>query len=101
MGKRAFLLSPITYYSSRLLVCERIDDDVDAKACIVLGGKAFVRPIVVPFAAVVFVGVEDSNAPIYFHGFQVIVNKVVAPAVQFVRRGGRPFLEFEESAVKR
>src|SRR5215210_4987213 len=82
-------------------MCQRVDDDIDAEACIVLDGESLVRPVVVPFAAVILVGVEDSDAPVNLYRLQVIVNDVVAPAVQLVRCRGRTVLELEEGAVER
>ncbi len=94
----SLVYATIDYYP---LVRQSVDDDVDAEACVVFGGEAFVFPVVVPFAAVVFVGIKNGDALIYVYSAQIVVNDVVAPAVEFVGSHGRAVGEFEERVVKR
>src|SRR5687767_3228626 len=79
---------------------EGIHDDVDAKARIVDSREALVIGVVVPFRAVVLVAVENSDPVAMKHGFQVLVNEVVAPAIQLMTGRRWSFLELEERAVQ-
>ncbi len=74
--------------SDFFLMCQSVNGDVDAETCVVFSGEAFVFPIVIPFAAVIFVGIKHSDAMIYINSAQVIVNDVVAPTIVFVVGGG-------------
>src|SRR5690606_7340009 len=78
-----------------------VDHDVYAEPGIVLGQEALVAEVVVPFAAVVLVAVEDRDAAVDLDCLEVVVDQVVAPAVQLQARGWRPVLEREERAVER
>ncbi|MDB5242415.1 MAG: hypothetical protein JWP57_3040 [Spirosoma sp.] len=83
-----------------LLSGKRVGYDVDPKLGIVFGQKAFIPEVVIPFAAVVFVAIENANSTIHHNGFEVVMHEVVAPAVQLERRGRRPFGKFEKAGVE-
>src|SRR2546423_15446184 len=86
--RRMLFSSLITHHC--FSVCKGIDDYVDAEARVIAGEKALVAPVVVPFAAVVFVRVEHSYAVVNLYGLKILVHHVVAPDVQLVRSGWRP-----------
>ncbi|EEF93703.1 hypothetical protein CATMIT_01664, partial [Catenibacterium mitsuokai DSM 15897] len=79
---------------------QRIHHDVDPELGVVLGQEALVAPVVVPFAAVVLVAVQQPEAPVDLDAFKVIVDQIVAPAVEFETGRRRP-VEDEEAAVDR
>ena len=76
-----FLLLPSSLLPS--LSRQRIHDNVNAKPRIINGQKPFVAKIVVPFAAVILVAVQDADFAVDSDRFEVIVHEVVASAVQF------------------
>src|SRR5690554_254947 len=80
---------------------QRVDDDVDRELRVVLGQEALVAPVVVPFAAIVLVAVEHPEAAVDPDALEVIVDQVVAPAVELVAGGGRAVGEAEEAVVQR
>lgn len=51
-----------------------IDNDVYGKLGVVLGQKSLVAEIVVPFAAIILVAVEQANFVIDRNGFKVVVH---------------------------
>ena len=77
-----------------------VEDDIDAEFGIVFGEESLIAEVVIPFAAIIFVAIEYADAAIDGNGLQVIVNEVVAPAVEFEAGIGRAFFEMEEAAVE-
>src|SRR5690606_6770437 len=67
---------------------QRVDDDVHRELRVVLGQEALVAPVVVPFAAVVLVAVEHAQATVHLDALEVVVDEVVAPAVELVAGRG-------------
>ena len=78
---------------------QRVQQNIDAEFGVVFGQEAFVAEVVVPLAAVVFVGVKHAEAAVDFDAFQVVVYQVVAPAVQLEGSGRRAIGELEELRV--
>src|SRR5512145_1668535 len=78
----------------------RVHNDVDRKARIVVALKTFVPPVVVPFAAVILVGVQHAEAAAMFDAAQIVVDEIVAPPVQLVRRLRRSIGEAEERVIE-
>ena len=67
----------------------RIHDEVDGELRVVLALESLVAPVVVPLAAVVLVAVEHAEPAAVLEPAQVVVDDLVAPAVQLVRRRRR------------
>src|SRR5436190_3482156 len=76
---------------------QRVQHDVHRELRVVLGEEALVAPVVVPFAAVVLVAVEEPEAAVDLDALEVVVHEVVAPAVQ-LERGRRRTVELEIAA---
>src|SRR3546814_17347582 len=65
-----------------------------------LGQPALVAPVVIPFAAIILVAVQHPEAAIDMDAFEVIVDEVVAPAVE-LETGGWWAIEGKKAAVDR
>lgn len=76
---------------------ESIHDDVHSKFCVVFCKKALVSKVVVPFAAIVFVAVEEANPVIEEQGLKVIMDQIISPAIQFKAGIWRSFFEMKEA----
>lgn len=60
---------------------QRIHHDIDPEPCVINCQESFVAEVVIPFAAVIFVAVQYPDPAVDDNCFQIIVHKVVAPAV--------------------
>src|SRR5436853_6509287 len=78
----------------------RVDGDIDGEFGIVVAQEAFVPPVVVPLAAVVLVAVQNRKTIAPLDALQVVMDDVVAPAVELVRRLRRTG-KGEEAAIDR
>src|SRR5688572_23537220 len=58
-----------------------VHDNVHAEFGVVLGQEALVAEVVVPFAPIVLVAVEQRDAPVDRERLQIIMYEVVPPAV--------------------
>src|SRR5690606_14742732 len=76
-----------------------VHHDVHTELRVVFGEEAFVAPVVVPFAAVVFVAVEHAQPAIDLDALEVVVHQVIAPAVELEAGGRRAVGELEEAVV--
>ena len=79
--------------------CQRVRNDIDAKLGVVFGQEAFIPKIVIPLAAIVFIAVQYADTSVDGYGFQVIMHKVVAPAVEFKTGGGWAIGKLEKGGV--
>src|ERR1700754_1817613 len=86
---------------TRLYSAEGVEDDVYAKFGIVLGEEPFVPEIIIPFASIVFVAVENADAAIDGNGLQVVVYKIIAPAVELEGGVGWSFFKMKKRVVYR
>src|SRR5687768_4183440 len=82
-------------------LAQGVNDKIHRKPSIVFTPKSLVPPVVVPLAAVVLVRVHDAQASATLKTAQVVVNNVVAPAIQFVARLRRTIGKAEERAIQR
>src|SRR6188474_1157280 len=77
---------------------QRIHHDVHTESSIINTVKSLVSKIIVPLAAIVLVTVQDSDLIIDFYRFQVVMNNIIAPTIEFLRSRGRP-IKFEEHRI--
>nr|GEU28510.1 hypothetical protein [Tanacetum cinerariifolium] len=80
------------------LCSQRVLNDIDRKAGVVHCQKTLVAKVVVPLAAVVLVAVQEPHPPLDLHRFQIIVDQVIAPAIELPTGGGRP-VELEKARI--
>src|SRR6476620_1246854 len=85
----------------RVSAREGIYDQVHAEARVIDGREALVVGVVVPFGAVVLVAEKHLDPAILHHRFQILVDEIVAPAVELVTRCRRTIVELEEAGVNR
>src|SRR5687767_10707586 len=90
-----------TPHAPRPTLAQGVNDKIHRKPSIVFTPKSLVPPVVVPLAAVVLVRVHDAQASATLKTAQVVVNNVVAPAIQFVARLRRTIGKAEERAIQR
>src|SRR5688572_33094604 len=95
-------LRPRSTFSTRLLISARegIYDDVHAEARVVDGREALVVGVIIPLRAVVLVAVENPDSIATHHCLEMLVDQIVAPAVQLVAGRRRSIIELEESIVQ-
>lgn len=76
-----------------------VNYDVDAETSIVDFVEPFVSEVIIPLTAIVFITVKNANFVIELNRFEIIVNQVIAPPVEFLRRRRRT-VEREEDRIE-
>lgn len=84
-----------------VLRCQCIGHYVYTKLGIVFSQKSLITKIVIPFAAVILIAIQNAYPAIDGNGLQVVMYQVIAPAIQFKRRSRWPFFKLKKTGVDR
>jgi len=80
---------------------QRIHNNIHSKLGIILRQEPLVPEVIIPFAAIILIAVEDPDAAVDGDRFEIIMDEIVAPAIQLERSVGRTFLKREKGMIER